>query len=85
MNTEPTDLRLPVRTPSARAPINDSLVLDDAFASLTDTDLRLDTGVARTEEAGRVAPELLDSLRGQLEAIEAQRGTLQRLLDGLGQ
>lgn len=93
MNREPIDLRLPRRPAKPRGPIKQTAVLDGAFASLTDADLRLDQGAsspasapepADTESSDRrVAPELVASLRSQLEAIESQRGTLQRLLDGL--
>lgn len=67
-------------------------MIDKAFAALTFEELRLDSAV-RDETAGpdeepstterRVAPELVNSLRSQLEAIEAQQRTLQRLLNDL--
>lgn len=91
MNTEPTDLRLPRRPATPRGPMRPSTAIDGAFASLTEADLRIDqstTAQAKSESTAssddsRIAPELVESLRGQLAAIEAQQGTLQRLLDSL--
>lgn len=90
METEPIDLRLPRRPAAVRGPVKKNTVLDGAFASLTHADLRLDEGASpkASEELApgeqRVSPKLLESLRGQLAEIEAQKRTLQRLLNGLG-
>lgn len=89
METEPIDLRLPRRPAAVRGPVKKNTAIDGAFATLTHADLRLDEGGSADaaeemapEEQG-VSPKLLESLRGQLADIEAQKRTLQRLLNGL--
>lgn len=82
MYAEPKELRLPTARTLANTK---AAAVDEAFASVTHADLRVDSATASdTEQQDRtIAPELIESLRSQLSAIELQRGTLKRLLDDL--
>lgn len=91
MQTEPITVPRATREQAAAvsqpAPI--AAAIDEAFATVSDTDLRVDdshgAAAARGEDArpmtavGGFAAELRD----QLQALDAQREQLARLLDGL--
>lgn len=87
MQDDPVDIRLPASTRRA-APRHQAVAaaaLDEAFASVTDKDLRLDTPkeTAGDTNATAEAAELSQSLRQQLFALEEQHRKLSRLLSGL--
>lgn len=80
LSSEPVDLRLPRH---AQPPVQADSAVDEAFASITMADLRRDASHAGRHEDRLLTPDLAETLRQQLTALNAQRRELSRLLDGL--
>lgn len=77
LTSEPTELHLARR--SAPAVVTDA-ALDEAFATVVVPERRRDAGHAQGPQERLLTPELAETLRGQLAALDAQRRALARLL-----
>lgn len=78
--SEPTELRLARQ--SAPVMVTDA-ALDEAFATVAVPERRQDLGHVQAPLERLLSPELTETLREQLVALDAQRRELARLLDGL--
>jgi hypothetical protein len=75
--SEPADLRLARQ--STPAVVTDA-ALDEAFATVSVPERRQDLGHSQGPQERLLSPELTETLRGQLVALDAQRRELARLL-----
>ena len=75
--SEPADLCLARQ--SAPVVVTDA-ALDEAFATVAVPDRRQDMGHTQGPQERLLTPELAETLRGQLVALDAQRRELARLL-----
>ena len=75
--SEPTEMRLARQ--SAPVMVTDA-ALDEAFATVSVPERRQDLGHAQGPQVRLLTPELAETLRGQLAALDAQRRELARLL-----
>lgn len=80
MNAEPLPMRLERLPASGRRIDADPRVIDEAFAAVTDADLRRDARHASERGREGLGAELATLLRAQLAALEGQRRELARLL-----